>query len=186
MIQSVWRELSGEEFFAALHGAAASAFRLELQPVYIEPYEQELVDQWLAGELPSPTAVPELADWFMRVGAQTRRGVHIGRVRVQEDPPTDYQELERWCDPWNVRAGESIRYITRQHALEVGLLPAAGETGDWWLVDDRHLILIKHDSTGRRMQYVSTTDAAAVVQAATWRDLAIRHSEPSAARPLAA
>lgn len=186
MTGSVWREISGEEFFAALHEAQASAFRLELQPVYIEPYEQQLVDQWTAGNFPAPTAVPELADWFARIGKQTRRGVQVGRVRVQEDPPTSYQQFERWCDPWNAAAGETIRYTTRKHALETGLLPAAGAYGDWWLVDDRLLILITHDPDGHRLTYLSTTDPATVSQAVTWRDLAIRHSEPSNARHAAA
>lgn len=186
MADSVWREIGSEEFFAALHGAAISAFRLELQPTYIEPYEQQLVDRWAAGEFLAPTAVPELADWFSNIGEQTSRGVQIGRVRIHEDPPTEYQRFERWCDPWNVRAGELIRYITRPHALDVGLLPTAGAYGDWWLVDDRQLILIKHTPDGRRMQYLSTTDPAIVTQAAEWRDLAIRHSEPSKARPVAA
>ncbi|RZU48583.1 hypothetical protein EV385_0300 [Krasilnikovia cinnamomea] len=182
----VWREIDGEEFFAALHGAARSAFRLELQPTYIESYEQELVDRWSAGEFRAPTAVPELADWFARIGEQTSRGVQVGRVRIQEDQPTSYQRFERWCDPWNLRAGENIRYMTRQRALEVGLLPAAGAKGDWWLIDVQRLILITHDPDGRRLQYLSTTDSATVKQAATWRDLAIRHSELSDARPAVA
>lgn len=186
MTTPMWREIDGEEFFAALHGASQSAFRLELQPAYIESYEQDLVDRWSAGEFRAPTVVPELADWFNRIGEQTRRGVQVGRVRVQEDPPTPYQRFERWCDPWNVGAGETIRYTTRQRALEVGLLPAAGARGDWWLIDDQRLILITHDPDGRRMQYLSTTDPAAVNQAATWRDLAIRHSELSNAPPAAA
>ncbi|OJF14485.1 DUF6879 family protein [Couchioplanes caeruleus] len=186
MNNSMWREIGSGEFFAALHGAARSAFRLELQPAYIEDYEQSLVDRWAVGEFQAPTVVPELADWFSRIGEQTGRGVQVARVRVQEDPPTPYQQFERWCDAWNVGAGETIRYMTRQRALDVGLLPTAGVNGDWWLIDDQQLIFIKHDPDGRRLQYLSTTDAATVSQAATWRDLAIRHSELSDARPAAA
>ncbi len=186
MTGPMWRVLSSEEFFAALCDAKQSAFRLEMQPVYIEEYEQGLVDAFLAGKFHAPTEVPELAQWFDQVAAQTRQGTRIGRVRIQETPPTSYQQLERWCDPWNVRAGESVRYITRQKAHEVGLLPAAGTYGDWWLIDDRLLVLFTHDPDGRRVQYRSTTNTAIISQAAMWRDLAIRHSEPSAARNAAA
>lgn len=182
----MWRDLGDDDFAAALRGVEESAFRLETQPVYIEEYEQSLVDKFLAGEFQAPTEVPELAAWFDQVAVQTRQGMQIGRVRIQETPPTPYQQLERWCDPWNIGAGESVRYLTRQQAYEIGLLPTAGQYGDWWLIDGRILVIIAHDPDGRRTRYRSTTDAATVHQAAMWRDLAIRHSEPSAARNAAA
>lgn len=186
MTETMWRVLSGEEFFAAIRAAKRSAFRLEMQPVYIEDYEQTLVDAFLAGQFRAPTEVPELVQWFDQVAAQTRAGVEVGRVRIQESPPTTYQQLERWCDPWNVESGESIRYITRPRAHEVGLLPAAGAYGDWWLIDELLLVLITHRPDGRRVQYRATLDSATIKKAAMWRDLAIRHSEPSPARNAAA
>lgn len=182
MTPAVWREISSSEFAEALRDVARSAFRLELQPDYIEDYEQDLVNRFLSGEFCAPTEVPELAEWFNQVAEQVREGKKIDRVRVQETPPTPYQQLERWCDPWNVGAGESIGYITRPKAHEVGLLPTAGQYGDWWLIDSHALIVFTHDADGRRSQYRCTTDPAIVSQAAMWRDLAIQHSEPSEAR----
>jgi hypothetical protein len=171
-----WRERTSDDFFAALRDIRRSAFRLEAQPVYIEDHEQSLVDEFMAGRFLAPTEIPELAQWFEQVAAQTRDGKRIERVRIQESPPTPYQQLERWCDPWNIRAGESISYLTSQEAHDVGLLPAAGEMGDWWLLDEEILMTITHDPEGRQVQHRSTTDPSAVAQATTWRDLAIRSS----------
>lgn len=182
----MWQALSNEEFSAALRSIRQSAFRLEGQPTYLEEHERYLVEQFLAGDFKAPTEVPVLADWFDQVRAQTQQGKQVSRVRVQETPPTEYQQLERWCDPWNLQAGESISYISRERAHEIGLLPAAAAFGDWWLLDNKALMTIAHDSEGRRVQHRLTTDPAIVSQAATWRDLATRHSEPSTARFAAA
>src|SRR5688500_1475943 len=112
-----------------------TALRLELQRQYNEPTERDTVKRFLRGDPQNPNAVPELRAWFEQVVTLTRAGKKIARVRVHEDPPTDYQRWERWIGTWNTTAGEEITYLTRQQATDVGLLPAAGDT-DWWLIDD--------------------------------------------------
>ena len=64
--------------------------------------------KFLAGEPEPPTEVPVLRAWFEQVAGLTRRGRRFERVRVHEDPPPGYQRWERWIDPWNVAAGETI------------------------------------------------------------------------------
>jgi hypothetical protein len=181
----VRRELTGEEFAAALRDFEHTAFRLETQPTYFAPEEQDFLARLRAGESPSPTDVPALRAWFEQVAEQTRQGKRVERVRVQDEPPTEYQRWERWCDPWNVRAGETMRYMTRRRAHDVGLLPAAGPC-DWWLLDSRVLVVMTFDPEGRLTRTELATESSAVTQAAAWRDLAVRHSAPSGQRSAAA
>jgi hypothetical protein len=107
------------------------------------------------------------------------------RVRVHDDPPTPYQQWERWVGSWNIRAGETLRYMTRARAHEVGLLPAAGDV-DWWLLDSNRLIAMRFDTQGRRVATELVRDPATVVQACAWRDLAVHHSTRDDARGEAA
>lgn len=174
-------EITAAEFADALATFRTSAFRLEVQPVYIEPIEQELLRRWLAGELVAADEVPELAAWFDQVAGQTAAGRSMTRVRVQTEPPTLYQRFEQWADPWNIAAGEDIRYMPESAARRVGLYPAT-EGRDWWLFDEEVVIEFAHDPAGHRLRYNRTTDSEHVAQAAEWRDLAIHHSAPAAGR----
>lgn len=169
------RDITEAEFGAAIAGIAHTAFRLELQPGYVEPVEAGLLAAFLRGDQPDPTTMPEFRQWYGQIAAQVRDGKRIERVRVQQDPPTSYQLFERYMDRWNVEAGETMRYLTRQRAHEIGLLPAAGDT-DWWLLDSERLILMRFDSEGHRIRNELVTDPAVVVKACMWRDLAVHHS----------
>jgi hypothetical protein len=176
--------LSDAEFWEALHDFRRSAFRLELQPDYREAGETELADTWLAGEAVDPQADPGLAEWFRRIRVHVAAGRTISRVRVHEDPPTDYQRWERWLGAWNVAAGEQLRYLTRRRAAEIGLLPAAGDE-DWWLYDDARLLVMRF-AGGRRVANEIVTDPARVARACAWRDLAVRSGDLDPGRPAAA
>lgn len=165
--------INGDVFADLLATVRASAFRLELQREYREPVEADTVAKFLAGNPQNPNEVPALRDWFAQVRRLTNQGRRFERVRIHEDPPTAYQQWERWIGRWNVDAGETLRYLTRQQAGEIGLLPAVGNT-DWWLLDDERLILMKFDDRHRRTDTL-TTDPALLGQARAWRDLAVRH-----------
>jgi transcriptional regulator with XRE-family HTH domain len=150
-----------------------TAFRLELQPAYAVPYEQATVARFLAGDPQSPTEVDELRAWYDQIASLTRSGRTVERVRVHEDPPTGYQRWERWAGAWNIHAGEVIRYMTRQRAFEVGLLPAAGDA-DWWLLDSTRLLLMRFDAQGCLLSCELVSQSAVVRKACRWRDLAVR------------
>jgi len=174
-------EITPAEFTEALRSFEVSAFRLEVQPRYIEPVEQELLARYQAGHFMAPDEVPELAAWFDQVAAQTAAGLAMARVRIQAEPATPYQLFEQWADPWNIAAGEQIRYMAESAARRIGLFPAT-EGRDWWLLDDREVIRFAHDAAGHRLRYDRTTDEEQVAQAAAWRDLAISHSTPVTSR----
>jgi hypothetical protein len=169
--------LSEDQFGDLLRSFEQQAFRLELQPAYSEPMEAATLARFHAGQPEPPTEVPGLKAWFDQVAALTAAGKHIQRVRVHEDPPTQYQQWERWIGQWNIAAGETLRYMTRSEAISAGLLPSAG-TLDWWLPDSRRLITMTFDDQGRRIWNELVEEPNAVRQACARRDPAIRHSAP--------
>jgi hypothetical protein len=179
------RALNDAEFGEALRTFSHTAFRLELQRAYLEPDEQATVAKFLTGEPEPPTEVPGLTAWYEQVAEQVRQGKRVERVRVHDDPPTDYQRWERWIGAWNMAAGEVIRYMTRERAHEVGLLPAAGEL-DWWLLDSNRLIVMRFDARGHRITTELITESDAVVRACAWRDLAMHYSAQDEASHAAA
>src|SRR5690554_5071782 len=67
----------------------------------------------------------------------TGRGVRVERVRVVDEPPSDYLRFEIAMTPANLAAGEDIRYITRMEAKALSL-PAT----DYWLIDSSRLYLL--------------------------------------------
>lgn len=169
------RDLSDAEFGEALATFEHTAFRLELQDAYAEPDEAAALAGFLAAGHADPAAIPGFREWCEQVAAQALAGKRMERVRVHSDPPTGYQRFERWLDQWNIAAGETMRYLTRQRAHEIGLLPAAG-TADWWLLDSSRLIIMRFDDQHHRIQNTLTDDPKAVIQAGKWRDLAVHHS----------
>jgi hypothetical protein len=166
--------LTEAEFGEQVLDIERSALRLELQRTYVEPIEVDTVARFYAGHPQDPTELPFMRNWYDRVRRAIRAGKQVARVRVQEDPPTAYQQWERFIGPWGAAAGEDIRYLTRAQAHKIGLLPAAGNT-DWWLLDRRRIILMGFDDVGRRIRTELTDDPATVEQACAWWDLAVRH-----------
>jgi hypothetical protein len=170
------RYLTEEQFGDALASFDHTAFRLELQPAYAEPCEAGLFAAFREGARPDPAeAVPELRDWYERVASQVAAGKRVERVRVQQEPPTAYQQFERWLDRWNIQAGETMRYLTRERAFSIGLLPAAGDA-DWWLLDSSRLVVMRFDRDGHRISTELVTEPESVIRACAWRDLAVHHS----------
>lgn len=167
--------LANDDLDAAFHTFARSAFRLELQPAYVEAVERDTVSRFLAGTPQPPIEVEAFRQYFDLIRSYVAAGKTIERVRVHNEPPTDYQRWERWAGQWNVEAGEVIDYLTRQQAHDIGLLPAAGDK-DWWLLDDERLIEMAFDDEGHRINTELVTDDEAVEQARAWRHLAVRHA----------
>jgi hypothetical protein len=166
--------LTEAEFGEQLRRFDRAMFRLELQHEYREPIEAETVARFRAGDRQIPTELAFMRDWYAHIRASTRQGKLVERVRVHDEPATVYQRWERWIGGWNIAAGERIRYLTREQAHAIGLLPAAGAT-DWWLIDDTRVILMHFDDVGHRIRTELTTDPVTLRQACAWRDLAISH-----------
>jgi len=149
------------------------AWRFEQQPSYRVDYEREQFDRFLAGSPESPDDNADLKSWFDRVRTWTAAGKTIGRVRIVEDPPTDYQRWMLWMDRWNRESGETIDYLTRQRATEAGVLPSFGGA-DWWLFDDQRLLLMHMDEKGNRVKAEIIVDEPEVAVARRTRELALK------------
>ncbi|MGH3647288.1 MAG: DUF6879 family protein [Micromonosporaceae bacterium] len=170
------RVLNDDEWESLFDQIKYTAFRLELQPAYDVSYEQEPLRRYLAGELTDPWKYKdETHEWCRLVSALTQRGGRMERVRVFEDPPTDYQRWLRWASEVNVAMGELQWYVTRQQAHDFGLLPPAGNV-DWWLFDSEKLIQMHFQPDGQKLRYELVDDPATVVQANGWRDMALYHA----------
>jgi hypothetical protein len=168
--------LTDEQFLDQLGRYERSAFRLELQRVYTVGYERDLFDRFLAGNPEPPTTYGRFRAWYDEVAQRTASGVITERVRLFDEPPTDYQRWTRYMDRWNLEAGEVIHYLARARALEAGLLEAF-EGRDWWLLDGHRLMLMTYDNDGRRTHTELSTDDNTVQEARWWRDLAIRTAQ---------
>lgn len=166
----------GTEFWREFENFEHSAWRWEQQPAYYIGYEHEQFDKFLAGHPEPPTESEDLGDWMRQVELHVGQGKTYGRVRVVETPPTDYQRWMRWMDRWNLAAGEDIKYLSRAGARNAGIIPTVGPD-DWWLFDDRRLVLMHHDDIGRRIKVVAIEDEPEVAKALEWRRRAIAAAE---------
>lgn len=136
------RTIDWSEVRDAVVGARV-ALRLEQQPSYAQtPEEREHFEAFLHGDRRAPTTVPNLARWYETVAGRPV-GCRMERVRIHQDPPTDYQRWVRWIGEWNDRAGDVMHYTTPRQASAAGLDDAGPD--DWWLLDDELLIRLTFD-----------------------------------------
>lgn len=163
--------LTPDEFAQALRDVTRSALRLEQQPTYVVGYEDEDFAAYLRGEPRQPTRNSGMVAWLDQIRDQTGRGVRIERVRVHQDPPTDYQRWVRWVGDWNEEAGEIMHYTTPDRVAAVGL-DAAGPD-DWWLLDDAALIRMVYETPGVATSTL-VTDPVRISEAREWWKLAMR------------
>ena len=169
--------ITEEEFGTLLGTFRESAWRLETRDSYALDYEAQEFADFLDGHPAPPPEVGWWAPWLDRITEMTRaEGKTIGRVRVVSEPPSDYQLWEMWAGPWHAEAGEDIGYLTRSQAARIGL-PVAG---DWWLLDDERLILMRFDRKGRIAGKTLTSDPELIAEHCAWRDLAVRYATPAA------
>lgn len=126
----------------------------------------------MAGRREYPEHLDGYVDWLDHVHRLTAAGKRMERVRVQDDPPSDYHRYARWVGQWNTEAGEVIHYTTRDLATEAGLLPDAG-ADDWWLLDDERLLVMEFDDAGNMTARKLVTDDAALTRARTLWGLAL-------------
>lgn len=166
------RLLTDTELAVALWDFERTACRLESS----RP-SRSVRSRW-CGWLDGDETRPDWGAWWGPTAAATAAGKRMARVRVVDEPPTDYQRWLRWVSRWNIEAGEQIRYLTRGHAHVAGLLPAAGPD-DWWLYDSARLLVLRFDAAGRLVAAEIDTDPECIEQACDWWDLAVHHSIPN-------
>ncbi len=103
-----------------------SAFRFEQFQDYDSPEEAMPFERFREGR-PIPTGWRD--GYLSLISGGTRLGKTITRVRVVEEPWSEYTAFElQHLYPQNITAGENVRVVRRDR------LPT-GRTPDFWLVD---------------------------------------------------
>lgn len=123
-----------------LVGAKRSAVHLELRDIY---YSNPRFEAWRQGHR---VDWGDRTSWWrpfhQQIADAVSRGVSIRRARVISEPVTEYIRWEHYVTQANVAAGESVRWLPRQHTSDL-LLPG----NDFWLFDDT-MVKVHHFSGG--------------------------------------
>ena len=160
--------------------AKKSIFRLEQQPFYasdLDPQWWPDYEAWLKGT-PRPINDDDhiWGDWIKTTRQLAAEGRPITRIRVIDDPPTNYQQWTIWTATHiNNPNGEDIRYLNRQTAQESGLNRLGSD--DWWLLDNNRLVVMRFDSDGERQHVHLETDGSTLDVARAWHEVAMRIGE---------
>lgn len=160
--------VSGPEFGALFQRFEHTAFRLEPRRRYNVSDEEEPFRRFLAGEDPG---ADWLQDWLDLMRKQTGQGKLVERVRIVDDPPSEYLSFEIAMTPHNLDAGEDIRYLDRRRAAEAGL-----PDYDFWMFDSTMVARMEFDGNDVPLGARLITDPAEVVRHNYWRDVAWHHA----------
>jgi hypothetical protein len=110
-------------------------------------------------------------NWLNMVREATAGGRLFSRVRVVTFPLTDYIRFTMWVAGYTRKAGDDIRYLTRDQAAAAEL-PAH----DFWLFDSRKLVMMNFDENARFVGAEVIEDPSAIVEHSYWRDAARHHA----------
>lgn len=160
--------ISGDAFTDLFRDFDHTAFRLEVRTAYGVANEDAAYAQFLAGQEPDTAW---FGPWLDLMREQTGQGKRVERVRVIDDPPSDYLRFELWGTPYNNAAGEDIRYLDRDVANRLAL-PGY----DFWLFDSSLLARLQFDGD-RFLGVTLDEDPAAAVAHGYHRDAAWHHAE---------
>ncbi|MEY9834957.1 DUF6879 family protein [Streptacidiphilus sp. EB103A] len=155
------------EFFR--DGFQHTAWRWETRRAYGVAAESEALQAFLRGEDVSDPGRPWLA--LMRQLAGQRKTV--GRVRLVDTPPSDYQRFLLADVLDSVDAGEDIRYLPRTEAQRLGL-----PEYDFWLFDSRTIGIFHFDGDNSLGMSLSE-DPAEVLKGCQIRDAALHFAIPA-------
>jgi hypothetical protein len=137
-----------EEFDAHFDRFAVNVVRLEILPAYdVGGAEAERLAAARAGSA-RPVRSVRTSPWLARIAVQTiQQGKAWTRVRVIDDPPTDYQVNELIGYGEAQAVGDEVLIAQRAD------VPDHDDIGDFWLFDrnrpGEHAILMSYSDTGR-------------------------------------
>lgn len=165
--------LLSPEWPALFRNFNSTAFRLETLQHYSEPNEDAALARFLVDGQPD---VGLLSYWTSLVIDHAAAGRRMSRVRVVEEPPTDYTRFELANFPLMVAAGDDIRII----ATSGGTWPAGIPQHDFWLFDDQDLWALHYGDAGEFRRAELLHDPHTIEQHRRWRDAALEQAIPVA------
>ncbi|MEZ0095126.1 DUF6879 family protein [Streptacidiphilus sp. EB129] len=154
------------EFFDG--GFERSAWRLETQRRYDSDTHSRPYQRFIAGQ--DPSRDPD-GPWYATIRSLVATGRTVERVRLVDTPPTVGQRFLLTGSPFNIAAGEDIRYLTRDQAQSLGL-----PMRDFWLFDDAVIATLHFDEGGVCSGMELDHDPARIVEGCRIRDLAWQHA----------
>jgi hypothetical protein len=173
--------VSGEEFFELFQRFTRSARRLESRSHTHIGEEQPRFREFLAGKLPERCELHQ-STWTEMVARQTAAGRPFQRVRVMDQPLTDYNRYLIYRTPYNLAAGEDIRYLDRDQANRLDL-----PDHDFWVFDSEIVCLLRFTADGRPIGHDVIVDRELAARHEAWilraREAAIPYDEYVAADP---
>jgi hypothetical protein len=165
--------LSAEEFAAQFQAAERSLLRLEMRRHTDVVEERPQLRAFLAGELPE--VCEREPNWFSEmVGRHAAAGRPFRRVRVMDDPLTDYNRFMIWGGRSNVANGEDIRYLAMAEANKLDL-----PDHDFWVFDSARLVELRFTDDGRPLEHDLITDLDTVARHEEWINRAFAAATPS-------
>jgi hypothetical protein len=161
--------IKGDAFLDLFRQFAHTAWRLEVRRAY-DSRSDDTFPRWLSGE---DRDVSWFRPWLDLMSDVTSQGKRVERVRVVDNPPSDYLRFEIWLNSHNKHAGEDIRYLQRAVANELDL-----PNVDFWLFDSRRVAMLHFDDDGDRFLGAEIIeDPVSVVRHSFWRDAAWHYAE---------
>lgn len=119
-----------------LEAAQHSAVHLEMRDVYGVGDEADDFIQWQeTGWRDGDPGSAYWAPWVDLISRAKERGVAVRRARIVSEPVTDYIRYEHAGTHVNVHAGEQVRWLPRQRAVDL-LLPGC----DLWIFDEAQVL----------------------------------------------
>lgn len=164
------------DFDAHFSRFTRTVFRLETLQNYVAPGEAEKIEAFRLG-LPRPERSVRTSPWLARIAVTTVEGKRWQRVRVVEEPLTEYTRYEMAGYVESQAAGEEIRVVRRTAAPAIPSL-----TRDFWLFDagtpQAYALLMDYGPMGRFDGASLITDVPTLLEFTAERDLALRWSVP--------
>jgi hypothetical protein len=138
-----------------LRACERSAVHLEMRDGYMR--SDPMFIAWQTGGRDAPVVRDTFRSWTQLVREITGRGVDVRRARIVSEPISEYVRFEYEISDTNVAAGENIRWVPRRRATDLAL-----PGNDFWLLDERLVIVIHFTGEGESGGRETTTDPAVV------------------------
>lgn len=168
--------MTPDELGACFDRFTRTAFRLETLQDYAG--EEDRLRAFRLG-LPLPERSVRTSPWLARIAVTTAtEDKRWQRVRVVEEPLTEYTQYELASYVESQAAGEEVRILRRDRAV----LPPGALRRDFWLMDapgmDAFALLMDYSPDGRFVGAELSTDPVALLTCQDERDRALTHSVP--------
>ncbi|WP_030777399.1 DUF6879 family protein [Streptomyces sp. NRRL S-920] len=164
------RILDPETFAGMFENFRHSAWHLEMRGRYAVDEATETYAQFVRGEKP---AWDMDSPWARTIGAKTRDGAYVGRVRIVDDPPTEGQRYLLAHAEHNDQLGEDVRIMWRKDAERHNL-----PDEDFWIFDSHIVALCIWDSDANLTGAELISEPARVNQYSRLRDAALHYATP--------